>query len=304
MAIVCLREVSNMKLKEISIFEAEQNDLPASEPGEGEVRTWYALEDEDLYKGFMETTLYEEDEITEISFFMIPDIYQGEGLSNAMLTLYLDSYIPLSTPEKMLTTFFEYNGEYGEALSSVFSNHGFDLSLRSFKECTLPLKTVRDRFAPKKDVAYKGRMLNLAEGINDVMVAVNNNKDINLTITDVREADLELSVAAFNSDDKLTALMLVSIDSETSDAYITDLYTVFEDTALLKKFFGFAADNALNAEEPPANITFAAANERLERVMETVFDHPKTSEIVMAEGEFNLGKYVEQLKLVNNKEVE
>ena len=70
----------DVELREISLFEAEQNDLPASEPGEGEVRTWYALVDEEVYKGYMETTLYEEDDITEISFFMIPDIYQENGL--------------------------------------------------------------------------------------------------------------------------------------------------------------------------------------------------------------------------------
>ena len=293
-----------MELREISLFEAEQNDLPASEPGEGEVRTWYALVDEEVYKGYMETTLYEEDDITEISFFMIPDIYQGNGLGKYMLTLYLDSYIPSSTPEKLLTAFFEYNGEYGEAFNSIFSSHGFDISLSSFRECTLPLEVVKDRLAPKKAASYKGRLVNLAEGINDVLAAVNGNKDIGITVTDVKESELELSVAAFDTDDRLTALMLLSPDPDTGDAVVTELYTGSEDMTLLRSFFGFAAENALNAEEPPVNISFAAANERLERIMESVFDNPKTSEIVMAEGEFNLGKYVEQLKLANHREAE
>ncbi len=291
-----------MELREISLFEAELNDLPASVPGEGEMRTWYALTDDGVYKGYMETTLYEEDDITEISFFMIPDIYQGYGLGKYMLTLYLDQYIPLSKPEQLLTTFFEYNGEYGEAFTSIFSECGFDISLNSFRECTIPLEVVRNKLAPKKAASHKCRMVNLTEGINDVLVAVNGNKDIGITITDVRESELELSVAAFDPDDRLMALMLLSPDEDTGDAVITELYTETEDTTILKTFFGFAAENASNAEEPPVNISFTAANERLEMIMEKVFDNPKTSEVVMAEGEFNLGKYVELLKLRNNRE--
>ncbi len=291
-----------MELREISIFEARQNDLPASEPGAGEVRTWYALTDEGLNKGYMETTRYEEDDVTEISFFMIPDIYQGYGLGKAMLTLYLDSYIPLSTPDKLLTTFFEYNGEYGEALASIFSDHGFDISLNPFRECTIPLENVRERLAAGKNPSYKGRMVNLTEGINDVLAAVGQDIDSDITVTDVKESGLELSVAAFDNDDRMEALMLMSEDPETGDAVVTDLYTDSEDPTLLMKFFCFAAENALNAVEPPVNISFAAANERLEEIMETVFGDPRTSEIIMAEGEFILGKYVEQLKLGKNRE--
>ena len=291
-----------MELREISMFEARQNDLPASEPGVGEVCTWYALTDEGLNKGYMETTRYEEDDVTEISFFMIPDIYQGYGLGKAVLTLYLDSYIPLATPNKLLTTFFEYNGEYGEALASIFSSHGFDISLNPFRECTIPLDTVRERLATGKNPSYKGRMVNLTEGINDVLAAVGQDIDSDITVTDVKESELELSVAAFDNDDRMEALMLMTEDPETGDAVVTDLYSDSKDPTLLMKFFGFAAENALNAVEPPVNISFAAANERLEEIMETVFEDPRTSEIIMAEGEFNLGKYVELLKLGKNRE--
>ena len=292
-----------MELREISLFEAAQNDLPASEPGEGELRTWYALSDEGKYKGFLETTLHEEDDITEITFFMIPDIYQGEGLGRVMLTLFLDSYIPLSTPEKMLTTIYEYNGEYGEAFSSIFSNHGFDISLRSFKEYVLPIETVKERLVSKKGVPYKGRMANLSECINEVLSSMNGILDSGITVTDVREAALFYSIAAFNSDDRMTALMLVSVDEETKDAVVTDLYTDSDDTTLLKKLFGFAAENALNAENPPANISFTAVNERLGKAIGLFFDDPRSSEVVMAEGEFNLGEYVELLKLESSREV-
>ncbi|MBQ6259520.1 MAG: hypothetical protein IJJ79_07550 [Lachnospiraceae bacterium] len=292
-----------MELREISIFEAAQNDLPASEPGEGEVRTWYSLAEGDLYKGFMETTLYEENDITEISFFMIPDIYQGEGLSKAMLTLFLDSYIPTSTPDSLLTTLFEYSGEYGEAFSKIFSSHGFDISLRSFREYTFPTETVLEKFGSKKKASSKGRMANLSRCKYDVVTAIDGLENCDITVTDVKEADLELSVAAFDPDDKLTALMLISIDTETGDAVVTDLYTASHDTALLRRFFAFAVENASNAEVSPANISFTVTNEKLEALLETAFDHPKTSEIVMAEGEFNLGKYVELLKLANKSEV-
>ncbi|MBQ7506192.1 MAG: hypothetical protein IJT05_02600 [Lachnospiraceae bacterium] len=292
-----------MKLREISLFEARQNDLPASEPGEGEVRSWYALVDEDRYLGFMETTRYEEEDITEISFFMIPDLYQGAGLGNAMLTLYLDLYIPLSTPEKMLTTFFEYSGEYGDAFSEIFSGHGFDISLRSFKKCFLPVEEMQEKLIPQKTAPYKGRMVNLARGINEVLAAVNGKEDCDITVTDVRESDLELSVAAFDPEDKMTALMLVSIDPENGDAVVTDLYTASEGGAFLKKFFGFAAENAMNAETPPAYISFTAADERFEKMIKAAIGNTRTSEFVMAEGEFNLGKYVELLKIENNGEV-
>ena len=40
-----------MELREISLYEARMNDLPASEPGEGEVCIWYALDDNEEYKG-------------------------------------------------------------------------------------------------------------------------------------------------------------------------------------------------------------------------------------------------------------
>ena len=62
-----------MELREISLYEARMNDLPASEPGEGEVCIWYALEDNDEYKGFIEVIHNEAEVMDEIDYFIVPD---------------------------------------------------------------------------------------------------------------------------------------------------------------------------------------------------------------------------------------
>ena len=49
--------------------------------------------------------------------------------------------------------------------------------------------------------------------------------------------------------------------------------------------------------DPPKYITFVAANEKLEKVMDSFFDEPETAKLIMADAEFNLGKYLEQLKV-------
>ena len=61
-----------MELKQISLFEAQINNMPANLPEEGKNVFWYGLSDEGQYKGFMEIT--ESDGISEISFFMIPSL--------------------------------------------------------------------------------------------------------------------------------------------------------------------------------------------------------------------------------------
>ena len=50
----------------------------------------------------------------------------------------------------MLTAVFEYNGDHGLELNRLFSDHGFDISLRHFRECRLPFDTVHKKLALKK----------------------------------------------------------------------------------------------------------------------------------------------------------
>ena len=289
-----------MELREISNYEAELNDLPVSNPGEDATSIWYALEVDGKYTGFMEVTDYEDDDIKEISFFMVPDIYQGNGYGDAMLTLFLDQYIPQSTPDDLLTAAFELNVDDGDKLQRIFSDHGFEIGYRSMSECELPFETVYARLASKKPLSYKGRMENLSECIGDVIDGIRNLEDSGVTVRDVRESDIELSVAAIDEDGTLEALMLVSADVDSREISVDNLYTVTNDPTILRKFLAFAVENAQNSNEPPEFISFAAANEKLQKVMEMFFDNPDTSELIVAEAEFNLGKYVEQLKLVDS----
>ena len=287
-----------MELREITMYEARMNDLPATEPGDGQISIWYALEDEGSYKGFME--IIQEDELSEISFFMIPDIYQGNGYGRIMLKLFLDEYIPQSKPESMLTTLFEYSGEYGDAFTDLFSDYGFNIGLRSFRECMLPFEMVYKRLASRKASNYNGRMMNLSECINEVLDGVRASEDDSVTIRDVRNADLELSVAALDSEGKLEALLLASEGIDRREIEVSNLYTATDDPSIIRRFLAFAVENAGRSNEPPQYISFVAANEKLERVMDTFFDNPKTSKLVLAEAEFDLGKYIEQLKLLDS----
>ena len=288
-----------MELKEISIFEAREYDLPAREAGKGEMSVWYALEDEDTYKGFMEVTEDEEFSIKDISYFMVPDIYQGNNYGNIMLSLFLNEYIPGSAPEDLLTAAFEYNTGSGEQLDSIFSGHGFDITLRAFRECSMPFDAVYKRLATKKPGSYKGRMANLSVCINDVLENLPELKNGDISQKDIRDADIELSVAAVNSEGKLEALMLVSSEIDGREAVVSNLYTATDNPTVLRRFLAFTVDNAARSLQPPEIVTFVAANEKLEQVMDTFFDHPQTSQLIVADAEFNLGKYVEQLKLLD-----
>jgi hypothetical protein len=49
--------------------------------------------------------------------------------------------------------------------------------------------------------------------------------------------------------------------------------------------------------DPPEYISFVAANEKLEKVMNSFFDEPETSKLIMADAEFNLDRYLEQLRI-------
>ena len=284
-----------MELKQISLFEAQINNMPANLPEEGKNVFWYGLSDEGQYKGFMEIT--ESDGISEISFFMIPSLYQGHRYGDIMLELYLDQYIPKSEASSMLTAVFEYNGDHGLELNRLFSDHGFDISLRHFRECRLPFDTVHKKLASKKTGSYSGRMVNLASGISAVLDNIRQIKDIDITARDVSEASVELSVAALNEEGKLEALLLADRDQSQNEVQVTHLFTDTDDPTILRRFLSFAVENARQSMDPPKYITFVAANEKLEKVMDSFFDEPETAKLIMADAEFNLCKYLEQLKV-------
>lgn len=287
-----------MELMEISLYEAELNDLPASEPGEGELRIWYALEDEGKYLGFMEITEYEG--ISEISYFMIPDLYQGNGYGAKMLEMFLDKYISESKPESMLTALFEYYGDYGQELANLFSSHGFDIGLSSMKEFDLPFETVYKKLSSKKMGSYKGTMRNLNEGsVSEVIKAMEEVKESSISAHDILRANKELSVVAIGEDGKIDALMLAQENMDRTEVIVTDLYTAADEDKLVRRFLAFAVENANGSSEIPDYITFVAVNEKLEMVMDTIFEKPVTSEFITADAEFNLGKYIEQLKLAD-----
>ncbi len=286
-----------MNLKEISLFEARLNDVPASEPGEGEICIWYALEDEDEYKGFMEVTQNEAYDISEISYFMIPDIYQGNGYGKIMLELFLDKYIGESGPESLLTIAFSYNSDYGKELTQLFSNHGFEFGISTYEECFLPFDTVYDKLSYKKLSSYPGLMMKLAEGMEVAASGVHKHKDSEISTKDLHDADSELSVLLSDQDGNLEGILLASKSYDRSEEIITDLYIAKDDPLIMRTLLGFAVENAGNSYEPPQYISFTAANEKLEKVMESVFDNPKASVTAVAEGEFNFGKYVAQLEI-------
>jgi hypothetical protein len=287
-----------VELREISIYEAEQYDMPSRNQGLDEECTWYVLDDDGEYKGFMEITQHED--IDEITYFMVPGMYTGNGYGKMMLELFLDKYIERSLPDSMLTTVFEYNGAYGDALSDIFRDCGFDISLRRFDECAMPFEAFYERLAIHKPLGFKGTMDNLAYCINDVLDNLRTIKDSDITLKDVRESDIELSVAAIDSDGKLEALLLASDDDGRRDVVVTHLYTATEDPVILRKFFAFAVENAKQCVEVPRYISFVAANKKLESVMKMLFDAEPSSEIVMADAEFNLGRYVKQLNILES----
>ena len=243
--------------------------LPAGEPDEGKISIWYALEDEDVYKGFMEVT--QDDDINEITFFMVPDIYQGHGYGAIMLEQFLDKYIPESDPDALLTAMFEYNGDYGKELASLFSDYGFEIGLMSYRECTLPFSTVYKRLHSKKASSYKGRMRNLAEAKLEVIDGINNLKDSYISERTIHESDSELSVAAISDDGKLEGLLLISSDIDRREVVVTDLYTADDESLLIRSFLAYAVDNAAGSDEIPDFISFVAVNEKLERVMQNRF---------------------------------
>ena len=284
-----------MELKQISLFEAQINNMPAEMPEDGKNVFWYGLSDEGQYKGFMEIT--ESDGISEISFFMIPSLYQGHGYGDIMLELYLDQYIPKSEPSSMLTAVFEYNGDHGRELNRIFSDHGFDISLRTLKECRLPFEVVNKKLSSKKQSGYKGKMVNLSRGHDFVLDNIRELGDIDITFRDVSEASVELSVAAINNEGRLEALLLANRDEDQNEAQVTNLFTDTDDPSILRSFLSFAVENASQSMDPPEYISFVAANEKLEKVMNSFFDEPETSKLIMADAEFNLDRYLEQLRI-------
>ena len=284
-----------MELKEISIYEAQLYDMPATDIAEGDEVVWYALSDDDEYKGFMEITRY--DGINEISFFMIPDLYQGNGYGNIMMELFLEQYIPTSTADDMLTAVFEYNGDYGQEINRIFSDHGFDIRLKSYRECELSFETVYKKLNSKKASGYKGRMVNFTQAYKEIFENAEELEKNGISLRDIREANKELSVAALSHEGKLEALLLVSEDEDYTEAVVNNLFTATDDITILRSFLSFAVDNAARSTNPPILISFVAVNEKLEMVMDSFFDKPRTFQLIMADAEFNLGKYVEQLKL-------
>ena len=290
-----------MRLTEIPLYEARDNDLPVRVPGEGEICIWYALEDDDEeYKGFMEITRADELDITEISYFMIPDIYQDNGYGALMLELFLDMYIPETTEVSMLTAAFDYTGDYGNKYLNLLSDHGFDISLTTHKECYLPFESVHKKLSSKTGSFYDFMMTNLTESMEQTISALRDVKDTLITPGDIRESDPELSVSAIDDDGNLKALLLASGDPDRREVVITDLYVAPDSKTMLRPFFAFTVKNAADSAQPPEYISFAAVNKKLEQVMTTFLDPPQTSAVVTAEAEFNLGKYVEQLKIADS----
>ena len=155
------------------------------------------------------------------------------------------------------------------------------------------------KLASKKASNYSGNMMNLSECIDDVLDGVRKADDLSVTVRDVMEADLELSVAAINQEGGIEALLLASEDVDRREVAVTNLYTATDDPSIIRRFLAFAVENAGRSNEPPQYISFVAAYEKLEKVMDTFFDNPQTSNLILAEAEFDLGKYIEQLKLMD-----
>ena len=293
-----------MELKEISIYEARSNDLPANEPwGEGQICQWYALEDEGEYKGFMEITRDEEEDINEISYFMIPDIYQGEGLGHLMLERYLNIYVPDSKPDSLLAAVFNYSGDYGEEFSRLFSDSGFDISIDTYKEIAVPFDKAYEKLFSGTEVTKESGFMNLAQGLEIAAGGVIEDENSTITVQDLNEADHELSVMKIDDDGNLEAVLLVSVPVDRREVTVTDMYISSSNRKMLGEILSFAVQNAAHCDEVPQMISFVAANEKLEMLLQDMLDEPRSSDILIAEAEFNLGKYAEQVRILTSPEI-
>ena len=81
---------------------------------------------------------------------------------------------------------------------------------------------------------------------------------------------------------------------------ITDLFVDSDDKWMLRAILSFAVENANNSTRKPQSISFAAVNEKLEKVMTSLLDPAETSTVVLADAEFSLGKYLEQLNITDS----
>ena len=143
-------------------------------------------------------------------------------------------------------------------------------------------------------------MMKLSEGWATAYTGLADLEDCDITLRDVAEADGELSVMAADEDGNLMALLLVSFDESSGEAVITDLFVDSDDKWLLRALLSFAVENANNSPKKPQSISFAAVNEKLEKVMTSLLDPAETSTVVLADAEFNLGKYIEQLNIADS----
>ena len=156
---------------------------------------------------------------------------------------------------------------------------------------------LKKKLNSKKASGYKGRMVNFTQAYKEIFENAEELEKNGISLRDIREANKELSVAALSPEGKLEALLLVSEDEDYTEAVVNNLFTATDDITILRSFLSFAVDNAARSTNPPILISFVAVNEKLEMVMDSFFDKPRTFQLIMADAEFNLGKYVEQLKL-------
>ena len=83
-------------------------------------------------------------------------------------------------------------------------------------------------------------------------------------------------------------ILLSPLEAEATDEHHVILIERVEDEYYIRIDHGMTKEHY---------ISFVAANEKLKKVMDSFFDEPETAELIMADAEFNLGKYLEQLKV-------
>ena len=285
-----------MEVRKITPDEVEAFGIPVNTYDTESDYQWYGVFEKDTCTGFMEIAT--DGGISEISYLYVPDIYRENGYGKALVLKAASEYLQ---NDNMLVAMYYKNRPFGEEFTEIFSEMGFDIRSDKTTEYEISFDTLKKTFIKEgaKEYEYKGSFCNFTEGADDVFLSLDSIKDRDSYITkrDILTADLKKSVAAINESGVIDALLLVKRDPDDAFITVSNLYYGAKDPVLLKEFFRFAVENAIQNATDPRSVNFIGINEKIRTMVENMFPDEPRYELYLAEAVFNRERFIKQAEI-------
>ncbi len=259
------------------------------------VISYYAVEEDGIRKGYLQTE--EDDDELHLQMLFVPHEYREMGYATFLVNQFAEQ---IADEDRDIIASYDPNDVYSDAVEKLLSRNGFRIDLFPVNETTVEFDEIIKRTGTSmKSSGSKEFIIPLGEVSAAPLLSIWENesaRDALAGFEDMTFADPKRSFVAINKNGEIGGVLLAE-RGRKDVMHITSLWAGDADVTILKSMFSIAPRILVENNNEPRIVEFSIVNEKLQKLIKSLFPGAVQTNRLLAEAQFDMGLYESQKAL-------